>query len=433
MTTTVRRIVAGLGANVFGQGVHVVIQLLSIPLFLRRWDTSTYGVWLMLSAIPAYLAMADVGMVTTAGNRMTMAMGRGDVSSANVIFQSALALIGGVCLSLALAVAPVCLWCPLPGVPTFDERIALLALALSVLIALFGGLTEAMFRATGRYPIAAFLYNLIRLGEWGGGLVGLWLVGSFSSVALGGLTVRLVGTLVAIVWAGSRSQGLRWGLRQARRAEVRAMVHPSISFMAFPLANAMSLQGITLLVGHLFGPALVTTFNAYRTLARVAVQLTSTLSLALWPEFSRLFGLGAVAAVRPLYRRAELMGGAISIGLSLLLYWIGPWLLRTWTHGAIGFEPKLMAVLLTYAAFGGLWHVPRTLLMATNQHTDLARWAIGAGVVVLLLTDLIGSSLGLQGVGLAMLISEAALAAICFRLVYELLSDPPIAVSGTAR
>jgi O-antigen/teichoic acid export membrane protein len=432
MTTIVRRIVAGLGANAFGQAVHVVIQLLSIPLFLRRWDVATYGVWLMLSATPAYLSMADVGMVTIAGNRMTMAMGRGDAAIANVIFQSALALTGGVCLTLAVLVVPICLWLPLPGVTSFDERIALAALGLSVLIALFGGLTEAVFRATGRYPIAAFLYSVIRLGEWGGWLLGLWLVGSFAAVALCGLAVRLIGTLVAMAWAGGRSQGLRWGLHEARRSEVLAMVRPSISFMAFPLANAMSLQGITLLVGHLFGPALVAIFNAYRTLARVAVQLTSMFSLALWPEFSRLFGHGAAAAVRPLYRRAELLGAAIAIGLSLMLYVLGPWLLRIWTHGVIGFEPVLMALLLAYAAAGGLWHVPRTLLMATNQHIDLARWTLFAGVAVLLVALVMGRELGLQGVGLAMLVTEVAIAAVCMRLVHQVLRETPVAGCGAA-
>jgi O-antigen/teichoic acid export membrane protein len=426
MTTVMRRIVAGLGANAFGQFVHVLIQLLSIPLFLRRWDTATYGVWLMLSATPAYLAMADVGMVTTAGNRMTMAMGRGDASSANVIFHSALALTGGVCLALAVLIVPICLWCPLPGVTAFDERVALAALSIGVLIALFGGLTEAVFRATGRYPIAAFLYSLIRLGEWGGWLLGLWLAGSFAAVALSGLAIRLIGTVVAIAWAGRRSQGLSWGLRDARRVEVRAMVRPSISFMAFPLANAMSLQGITLLVGRLFGPAVVAEFNAYRTLARVAVQLTSMFSLALWPEFSRLFGHGAASAVRSLYRRAELLGAGAAIGLSLALYWVGPWLLRIWTHGVIGFEPVVMGLLLAYAAVAGLWHVPRTLLMATNQHIDLARWSLAAGVAVLALALLTGRQMGLQGVGLAMLITEAVLAAVCVRLVHQVLRETAV-------
>ena len=78
----IRRIISGFGANAFGQTVSIVIQLFSLPLFLYYWDTSTYGAWLILSAVPAYLTMADVGMVNAAGNKMTMALGRSDTAEA---------------------------------------------------------------------------------------------------------------------------------------------------------------------------------------------------------------------------------------------------------------------------------------------------------------------------------------------------------------
>lgn len=423
MTGMARRVVAGLGANAFGQAVHVLIQLLSVPLFLRRWDTATYGTWLLLSAAPAYLAMADVGMVTTAGNRMAMAVGRGDPESADTIFQSALALMCIVCTVLAAIILPLVLLAPLPGVTRFDERLALLALAIGVLFALFGGLSEALFRATGRYPIASTLYSVVRLGEWGGWLLGLWIGGSLAAVAAGGLAVRALGTLVAAAWSSRESQGIQWGFARARRAEVRAMLGPALSFMAFPLANALSLQGITILVGYLFGPAVVAVFNAYRTLARVAVQLTSMFSLALWPEFSRLFGQGAAAAVRPLYRRAEWLGIAAALGLSLALYAAAPGLLRFWTHGAIGFEAAPMALMLAYAAVGGLCHVPRTLLMATNQHVELSRWSLAAGGAVVVFALGLGRTMGIDGVALSMLIVEAGIAALSMRLVQHLLNE----------
>ena len=66
-----------------------MIQVASLPLFLLHWDANRYGTWLMLSAVPTYLLMADVGMVATAGNRMTMEMARGRAEHANRIFHSA--------------------------------------------------------------------------------------------------------------------------------------------------------------------------------------------------------------------------------------------------------------------------------------------------------------------------------------------------------
>ena len=108
-----RRIIAGMGANSFGMAISIGIQLVSLPLFLHYWNTSTYGVWLMLSAIPAYLSMADVGMVTAAGNKMTMAMGKEDLTEANRVFQSAqmfMAIYNVKCLAGLQQPALMCLF-----------------------------------------------------------------------------------------------------------------------------------------------------------------------------------------------------------------------------------------------------------------------------------------------------------------------------------
>lgn len=414
-----RRIIAGIGANSFGMAIGIGIQLVSLPLFLHYWDTSTYGIWLMLSAIPSYLSMADVGMVTAAGNRMTMAMGKGDVPEANRVFQSAQMFMAIVCGALALLVVPLVLWAPLPGLETMDRRVALSALAVGVLAALFGGLSEAVFKSTKRYATGTMLGNYVRLGEWLGAMLGVMLVGSFAAVALSALAMRLIGVMTAMVLASKGRHGLSWGMHAADRAEIRAMVKPAVSFMAFPLANALSFQGVTLLVGALFGPVAVALFNTYRTIARVAVQVTAVLSHALWPEFSRLFGQGATAAIERLYRRTSLLGAAQSLFLSLVIYFVSPWLLQVWTHGAIEFVPLLMLLMLLYAAVAGTWHIPRVLLMATNQHINLAYWSLATGVLAVGLAWLMGSAFHLNGVATAMLMSELFIAIVCAWLAYK--------------
>lgn len=418
-----RRVVAGMGANSFGMAIGIGIQLASLPLFLHFWDTATYGIWLMLSAIPAYLSMADVGMVTAAGNKMTMAMGKNDTPEANRVFQSAQVFMGIVCGALALVMVPLMLLVPLPGVATMDQRVALTALSIGVLLSLFGGLSEAIFRSTGRYATGTMLGNFVRLGEWLGCMVGLATIGSFAAVALGGLAVRLVGTLAVMVLAQRGGHGLSWGTHAADRAEIRSMLKPAVSFMAFPLANALSFQGVTLLVGALFGPVAVALFNTYRTIARVAVQVSAIFSFALGPEFSRLHGQGATDTLNSLFLRTSLLGAVQALLLSLILYFLSPWLLHIWTHGAIEFIPSLMLLMLLYAAVGGIWHIPRVLLMATNQHIGLAYWSVFVGVLAVGLAWLMGSELQVNGVATAMLVSELFIATVCSLLAYSAVTD----------
>ncbi len=418
-----RRIIAGVGANSFGMAISIGIQLVSLPLFLHYWDITTYGVWLILSAIPAYFSMADVGMVTVAGNKMTMAMGKGDAAQANRVFQSAQLFMASVCAALALLVVPLTLWAALPGLATLDQRVALSALFMGVLVALFGGLSEAVFKATERYASGTMLGNYVRLGEWLGYMIGLAALGSFAAVALSGLAARLIGTITAMALAGKGSHGLRWGVAAADRAEIFSMTKPALYFMTFPLANALSFQGVTLLVGALFGPIAVALFNTYRTIARMTVQVTSIFSHALWPEFSLLFGQGTTAAMERLYRSSFLLGAVQAMCLSLVLYFLSPWVLRVWTHGSIKFIPLLMLLMLLYAAVSGIWHVPRVLLMATNQHINLAYWSLASAVLTITLAWLMGNLFDLSGVVAAMLMSEFFIAAVCIWLAYGAMTN----------
>ena len=66
-------------------------------------------------------------MVQAAGNKMTMAVGRGEVAEANRIFQSAQMVMVLVCGALGILLTPLALLGPLPDFIRPDERVALLA------------------------------------------------------------------------------------------------------------------------------------------------------------------------------------------------------------------------------------------------------------------------------------------------------------------
>ena len=415
----IRRLLLAFGANAFGQAIGIVIQITSLPIFLLYWDISKYGMWILLSAVPGYLSMADVGMVSVAGNKMVMAMARDDVDEANKIFQTAQLFLTIVCIALFAIFVPVTLFWPMPAYMTPDSRIALAALMTAVLVAIYSGLSEAVFKATDRYPQGTLLGQLSRLVEWAGYILGLILFDSFSGVACVGLLGRCLSAGAMVVLAQKDGRGLKLGYSMASRLELRRMAHPAISFMAFPLANALSFQGVTLVVGWLEGTTAVAIFTAYRTIARVAVQIISIFSLALWPEFSRLFGAGGHRAVVPLYKRSAILGTLAAVGLSLLVFAVSPWLLQLWTHGRIPFIPIDLAWLLAYAAMAGAAYVPRTVLLATNQHVALAAWSLLAAAASVALSWILGEFAGLRGVSIAMFVTEAVLAGLCFWVAHN--------------
>src|SRR4051812_29185953 len=90
MPLTLRqRLFRGIGANVFGNFASVLIQLVTVPALLHAWGSGLYGAWLVLAAIPGYLALSDLGFANVAGNEMTVLVARNQEDSARAVFQSA--------------------------------------------------------------------------------------------------------------------------------------------------------------------------------------------------------------------------------------------------------------------------------------------------------------------------------------------------------
>lgn len=419
MQPITKRITAAFGAGAFGQVSNTLIQLFSLPIFLHYWDVHTYGIWLMYSAIPGYLSMADVGMVQAAGNRMTMEVGVGNHEEANRIFQSAFVFMVMACLGIGLLSYALIFSVPTTPPLTLTDKLTLSTLVTSVLVALFGGLSEAIFKATNRYAMGTMLGNMVRLAEWCGWIIGLIVFRSYLGVALAGLMVRVTGTATLAYLARKNPEGIRWGTQNACKMEIKKSIKPALSFMIFPLSNAFSFQGVTLLAGYLFGPTQVVIFNTYRTLARSAVQVTGVFSNALWAEFATLFGQRQLEKVRRLYKKGATIGSIGATTFSLILILAAPWILNIWTHGRVPLEWATLAVLLVYAAIGGSWHVPRVLLMSTNQHIALSRWSIFSAFLLFGLAYIFGKQFGLIGLGMAMLISEMIIAIICLRLAND--------------
>jgi O-antigen/teichoic acid export membrane protein len=402
------RILASAAALLVGQGVTVLIQLLSLPLFLHFWSTAQYGKWLMLSAVPAYFAMSDGGMIPVAANKISMLQAAGRTDEANAVFQSALALITLAVAAVGTLAAAVL---GLLGDAVLDagSRLTLWLLIMTTLLSLYGGLLCAGFRAFGSNAQGVLWNELIRSLEFLGMALGLATSGSFVGSAAGFLGGRCAGLLIVATIVRLRFPRLGWSFQYASRSELASLWHPALAYLAFPLGNGLNLQAITLMVGGLFGPVALATFNTYRTISRLVLQLTATLSHAALPEFSRLFGSEDAAGLRRAYSGVLVLAGALSVGTTLAMIVLAPYLLQWWTHGKIGFLAPLFLLFALATLLGGLAHVPRILLMATNRHSALGvRYLLLSGAGVLLAYGL-GKLLGQEGTALALCLPESGM------------------------
>jgi hypothetical protein len=97
-------ILNSIGANSFGQILGVLYQILALPLYIHAWGVPLYGQWLLLSTIPGYLAMSDIGLVSAAANDMTILASKNQHHQALKVFQSIWAVILAISILVLIVV-----------------------------------------------------------------------------------------------------------------------------------------------------------------------------------------------------------------------------------------------------------------------------------------------------------------------------------------
>ncbi|HDR9183017.1 lipopolysaccharide biosynthesis protein [Burkholderia vietnamiensis] len=376
-------VLSGVVANVFNQGITVIIQLASLPIFLHFWGAPRYGKWIVISAVPAYFAMSDIGIVSVAINKIGMLHARGEVEQANVTLQTAFV---GVTALLILGVLIGAAFLFLFHSGTQGEPWALLLLVATALLNLYSGLFDAAFRVVNRYAAGVFLLSFARLGEWLATVACVASGGGIVAAAAAACGARAVIQLAILLGLRRANSGLQWGMSRSSFAELKSLLPQGAAFLGFPLGNALSIQGMTLVVGHFIGMREVVVFNAYRTLSRSITQLITTVSRAVWPRFSNLYARGLHREATELRRRAERSVAIVAAATFVLLVAFSRPLIELWGRGKLPYQPIVLISLLLVAFVTSLYQVKLVALMSTNRHTGVSTQfcaisaiAVGAG------------------------------------------------------
>jgi len=424
-----QRLLRGVGATALYPIVTAVVQLVTVPVFLRFWGPRLYGEWLLLSTIPSYLALSDMGFGSVAGNEMTMRVAAGDRTGALRSFQSAWAMICGISGAIGTVTAgavyllPLRRWLNMSAMSPREFDGVLLLLIIYALGTLQTTLAASGFRCDGNYASGTLLLNLFRLVE---------ALGSAAAVAFGTSPLWVAAFLVVVRWSGQvlmcvvmkrRSPWIRWGWKDANAASVRRMARPAFAFMAFPIGNALSIQGLLLVVGTVLGPVAVAIFSTTRTLTRVGFMILETIRHSIWPELSIAFGGANWSYARKLHGKACQAALLLCATAVLFLAVFGQRIYVFWTHRTLTFDPVLFRILLVVVFADSLWYASAAATLACNAHQRIAGAFLVSTAVSLVLACVSMSRLGLVGPALALLAIDIPMTLYVLRSSLDVLQD----------
>ena len=385
-------------------------------MFLTHWGTEKYGEWLILSTIPAYLALTDVGISSAATNEMCILAARGDWHEVSKLFRAVRVVAGLTAACLILLMATVLIVLGRDAIITMTStsyEIVCSTLLLSMLhigLMQLNGTLMGGYRCVGLFAASVAANNISRLGEGLLSLGAVLLGGDMSAVVFSTVVVRSI--TVIVLW--NRLKGRHPVLFASDRSDLRRTLakiwKPAITYFGFPLSAAINNQGILLLVGAASGHQQLVVFSTVRTLTRTLAQGLELLKSAVWPQVSFAFGRRNYSEVRRLHRMISEFSLLGTASASLLLFFTASPILSIWTAGLISIDKLTLVCFLIQMFTYALWFPSTVVTQATNTHQRSAAILILGSLGSLAGTAFLLPDAGLMAVPISMTIIDIAMA-----------------------
>lgn len=402
-----------LGANSLAQAVTVLGQVIILPVLLWAWGPERAGSWLVLMALTSWLTLADLGFANVAANAMTMETAAGNRRAARVTSDSAWA-VWAIATTVLLGLTLIGLTrLPLSAIgvaarPEDAAGLALILLVVGVCVAMAHGVVGAGMRAQGQMHRMVLTTAVARGGEFVTLALFAALGAPFWAIAAAMLSARVCAT--AIGWARffAAFPDLRPSLASARRDRIATLVPASLGYFQFNIAHALSLQGVTLVLGATLGPGAVVVVTAVRTLARAGRMLAAVVIHASEPLFAQLAGRQDRAPAARL--RARLLMAA-TLGATLYAAFMGvagDRILDVWTGGVVVGVPLLIAGFAGAVICEIFWFTLQAPLVSTNRHAPFGRAFLMAATFGLLMLPVALGAFDVLGAALVTLFVHGA-------------------------
>ena len=406
-------------ANLFRSGTGWLIVLFLPPLLVRVLDKPSYGTWMLLLQLGAYITMLDGGIQTAVARFVARADHQQDHSYLPS-FLSSVGVFMSLAAVLTLLLAVIAAWWfpyifrDIPGSILSMAREALLVIGTSMAITLPFSVIAGFYMGHQRYEVSALAGSA---GKFTGALGVAWAAYHHQGLLLMAVWVAVGNLVQCLTYA--------WFWRQGDR---RALLHPSFAqrtlvreFVVFCSAMVVSQFSSILITG--MDMPIVAAFD-FRTAAYygIATTLSNILVVPFGAVVNTLIPVAAGASIvnDPL-KLGEMLYKATRFSTALLcliilpLVMLMPVLLRLWVGQDYATQSQSLALILIAAQFIRLTMLPYGIIgFAAGQQQKMLVSPLAEGVTNLLFSLVLVQLIGARGVAIGTLIGAAVAVVLHF-------------------
>jgi O-antigen/teichoic acid export membrane protein len=229
-------------------------------------------------------------------------------------------------------------------------------------------------------------------------------------ILLGALTLAttLLRLLLPLPWVRREVPGLRLRRAHVTRAGVRELTAFSWSMFLVHVASKVVFSADVIVVGIVLGPVAATLYAIPAKLFTLAFGLSSAATNLTFPAFAEYEGARDTERQRRLLLAALRGGSAAAALLALPLLLIPDQLVHAWVGDGYGGSTSTMALLAAVAFVHQPVYLLTQYLTAKGDPRGIARALIVAVAANVVLSVILAEAVGIWGVALATLLTDAA-------------------------
>jgi O-antigen/teichoic acid export membrane protein len=402
-------------AGIFSKFSGSLIRLLQVPLLLHFLGVEDFGRWTVLYTIPAWLSFTNFGFGSVGANQISMNVAKGDYINARRVFSTILAIIGSIAIIgfvLSIFIVPLIKWEILLKTSALRHNeyySCVLWLCLSVFISFLYEPFWGIFRAAHKAHIGVLLTSLLPWFNLLAIFISLKTSIHFDLIAMALFLSNILFLFIYFLISSKVMPELSFSFKTIQPSQIMYLFRKGVAFQAFPLGNALVIQGYIIIIQTILGPAAVSLFSTAKTLVNTVKQGLDVICQATWPELSHLIGSNDLQKAKTIHYTGVALAIVLSISGVILLTVFGVPIYHLWVGKSILLPFPLLLLFLAPLPFNALWVTSSVIHLSSNRHEGLALRYLFAAFISSVACFVLTYIIGIAGAAISILIMDIIL------------------------
>jgi len=402
---TYELILKGISAAIVSKGVAVATTFFAVPLTVHYLGTERYGVWVTLTSVLGYLSIFDLGIGSTATNKIADALANDDFESASNRINAAYVVLSCITLAISL-VAAVC-WRAIHWPALLGDRNPQDALQITVAAAIAIAVSLIGFPLSVTPRVMGACQKVVLSNYWASAGSALNLVfivlATRSRVGLPGLVLSYTGAgltigLLSTIWLYRRFDWLVPNFTQIHWQDFKDLLNTGLPFFAVQLSGIILFQTDNIIIAQILGASSVTPYSITWRLFSYASLLPVMALPSLWPAYADAFSRRDYPWIRKTYRYNVMIAVGSTSAFVVVLLFAARKFISIWAGPTAVPAFSLVALMACWTVISALSWSESCLLGSAGRVKGQAIYS-GIGAVVNLIASVwLGRLFGLNGI-----------------------------------